>query len=144
LRQRFVLPGFRKDLDQLLPWASILALPSLTEGLPNVVLEAMAARVPVVATAAGGTPELVTDGVTGHLVPPRDAAALGERLLRLLRSASARREMGETGCGRVERHFTFQAQSAAYQQVFRAVVEPRKRDVWHKRLPHLRFQEAHA
>ena len=75
LAEHFVLPGFRRDLDELLPAFDVFALPSHTEGLPNVVLESFAAGVPVVATAVGGTPELVEDGVSGRLVPPGDARA---------------------------------------------------------------------
>src|SRR5205823_2245703 len=70
LAGRFVMPGFRTDLDTLFPAADVVALPSFTEGLPNVALEAGAAGVPVVATAVGGTPEVVADGETGFLVPP--------------------------------------------------------------------------
>src|SRR5207244_4478612 len=64
------LAGFRLDLDQYLPHLDLLVLPSHTEGLPNVVLEACAAGVPVVATAVGGTPEVIEDGASGFLVPP--------------------------------------------------------------------------
>src|SRR5262249_26187231 len=78
LQERFVLPGFRDDPERLLPWADLFVLPSYTEGLPNVVLEASAAAVPVVATAVGGTPEVVRDGETGYLVPPRDPETLAE------------------------------------------------------------------
>ena len=76
-----VLSGFRADLDRFLPFLDLLALPSYTEGLPNVVLEAFASGVPVVATAVGGTPELVEDKVSGYLVPPGDADALAARIL---------------------------------------------------------------
>src|SRR5262249_57739990 len=72
----FVFAGFRTDLDRLMPSADLFVLPSFTEGLPNVVLEASAAGVPVVATAVGGTPEVLADGKTGYLVPARNADAL--------------------------------------------------------------------
>jgi glycosyltransferase involved in cell wall biosynthesis len=118
LEGRFMLPGFRGDLDRLLPFADVLALPSLTEGLPNVVLEAMAAAVPVVATRVGGVPEVVEDGVTGYVIPPADPAALAKRLGRLLGSAPERRALGAAGRRRVARHFTFEAQARAYQKLF--------------------------
>src|SRR5262249_51385632 len=76
LNGRVILPGFRRDLDAVLPCLDVLVLPSYTEGLPNVVLEAFAAGVPVVATAVGGTPELVRQDVNGLLVPPGDPSAL--------------------------------------------------------------------
>src|SRR5205807_4135658 len=72
LAGRVVLPGFRTDLDALIGAADVVVLPSFTEGLPNVALEAAAAGVPVVATAVGGTPEVVAVGATGFLVPPRE------------------------------------------------------------------------
>ncbi len=74
LERRFILAGFRDDLDRFLPHWDLSVLPSFTEGLPTVVLESYAAGVPVVATAVGGTPEAVADGVDGYLVPPGDPA----------------------------------------------------------------------
>lgn len=76
LCSHFVLPGFRADLEKVLPHFDLVALPSYTEGLPVIVLEALAARVPVVATAVGGVPEVIEDGISGCLVPPGDATAL--------------------------------------------------------------------
>jgi glycosyltransferase involved in cell wall biosynthesis len=118
LAGRFVLPGFRTDLDSLVPAADIVALPSFTEGLPNVALEAGAAGIPVVATAVGGTPEVVADGVTGFLVPPGDPAALAAKLGELLRDPRLRRTMGEAGRRRMRERFTFAAQAAAYLKLF--------------------------
>lgn len=114
----FVLPGFRGDLDQLMPCADLFVLPSFTEGLPNVVLEAGAAGVPVVATAVGGTPEVVAHGTTGFLVPPGDPVGLAERLAQLLADADGRRRMGDAARDHVRRHFTFEAQAAAYLKLF--------------------------
>ncbi|HZT80929.1 MAG TPA: glycosyltransferase [Gemmataceae bacterium] len=118
LRGRFVLGGFRRDLDGFMPFFDLLVLPSFTEGLPNVVLEGQAAGVPVVATAVGGTPEVIADGVTGHLVPPGDPLPLARRTLDLLGSDAARREMGRRGRRHVAERFTFEAQAAQYRRLF--------------------------
>src|SRR5262249_41625051 len=91
----FRMPGFRSDLDALIPWPEVVALASFAEGLPNVALEAAAAGVPVVATAVGGTPEVVITGQTGFLVPPGDAKPLGERILDLLRNPDWARHFGK-------------------------------------------------
>jgi glycosyltransferase involved in cell wall biosynthesis len=113
----FVLSGFRNDLDRFLPFFDVLALPSFTEGLPNVVLEASAAGIPVVATAVGGTPEAVEDGVSGFLVPPGDPEALAERLLDAVASEERMRDMGLAGRQRVQERFTFAAQARQYREL---------------------------
>jgi glycosyltransferase involved in cell wall biosynthesis len=118
LRDSFILGGFRHDLDRFLPFFNVLTLPSHTEGLPNVVLEGMAASVPVVATAVGGTPEVIEEGVSGYLVPPGDAVTLAQRIGELLRSDSKRAELGRLGRERVRRHFSFEAQSRHYRTFF--------------------------
>lgn len=122
--ERFRLPGFTRDLDKLLPWADVLAQSSFTEGLPNVVLEASAAGVPVVATAVGGTPEAVADGETGYLVPAGDAGALAARVARLLGDEALRRRMGERGRVRMRESFSFEGQAAAYVRLFAALRAP--------------------
>lgn len=125
LAGRCLLAGFRDDLDGLLPHLDLLVLPSFTEGLPNVVLEAFAAGVPVVATAVGGTPEVVEDGVNGYLVPAGDPAALARRMRDVLDVEERRRAMGERGRDRVRNEFTFEVQSAQYQQLFADLVGSR-------------------
>ena len=118
LKASFVLSGFRADLDRFVPYLDLLVLPSHTEGLPNVVLEACAAAVPVVATAVGGTPEVIEDGVSGYLVPPGDPEALAGRIRDLLASEERRREMGFQGRQRVLEHFAFPAQAQQYRELF--------------------------
>ena len=117
---RFVLAGFRDDVDRLTPHWDLSVLPSFTEGLPNVVLESLAAGVPVVATAVGGTPEALRDGVDGRLVPPRDPRLLADRIVSLLRSEEDRAAMGRRGRERIRAEFTHEAQARA---LFR-VLEP--------------------
>jgi glycosyltransferase involved in cell wall biosynthesis len=98
--------GHRRDGDRLLPAFDLFVQPSLHEGLPNTVLEAMAAGLPVVATGVGGTPEVVVDGITGLLVPPRDPDALAQAITRLLHDPDLRLQMGQAGRERVASHFT--------------------------------------
>ena len=97
--------GERAD-DVALGELDVVALPSWTEGLPLVVLEAMAAARPVVATPVGGTPEVVLDGETGLLVPPRDPRALAAALQRLVDDADLRRRLGEAGKRRAVERFS--------------------------------------
>jgi glycosyltransferase involved in cell wall biosynthesis len=113
----FVLSGFRNDLDRFLPFLDAMVLPSFTEGLPNVVLEASAAGIPVIATAVGGTPEAVEDGVSGFLVPPGDPETLAERILDAVSSEERMRDMGLAGRQRVQEHFTFTAQARRYREL---------------------------
>lgn len=122
LSRCFVLAGFRGDLDAYVPFLDVLVLSSFTEGLPNVVLEASAAGVPVVATAVGGTPEVIEDGVSGYLVPPGDPAALAGRIRDVLSSEPRRQEMGQRGRQRVAEQFSFAAQSLAYRRLFEELV----------------------
>ncbi len=98
--------GWRKDVADVLRAADVVVLPSLEEGLPLSVLEAMACGVPVVATNVNGTPEAVVDGKTGFLIEPHDAQGLADRVLTLLENASLRQEMGTQGRERVEQCFT--------------------------------------
>jgi glycosyltransferase involved in cell wall biosynthesis len=143
LENNFALAGFRPDLDRWLPNFDVFVLPSYTEGLPNVVLEASAARVPVVATAVGGTPEALTDGQGGYLVPPRDPGALARRLRQLLADARLRETLGMGGYYHVRDHFTFEAQARHYLHLFRELLAPPSypdntdQDAWTKQLDRL-------
>jgi glycosyltransferase involved in cell wall biosynthesis len=89
------LVGFRTDIPAIMAEADVVALPSLTEGLPNVVLEAFAAGKPVVATRVGGVPEAVEDGRTGLLVPARDPTALAAGIAACLDDPARAARIGE-------------------------------------------------
>ena len=89
--------GLRRDVPEILRRASVFVRPSTLEGMSLTVLEAMATGLPVVATPVGGTPEIISHGVQGYLVPVADAAALAEALLKLLRDPAAGAEMGRRG-----------------------------------------------
>ncbi|HXY38331.1 MAG TPA: glycosyltransferase [Vicinamibacteria bacterium] len=106
LRDRVVLAGFRRDLDQLLPAFSVFCLSSRLEGLGTSLLDAMGFGLPVVATAAGGIPEAVEDGLTGRVVPPRQPAALAEALLEVLGDEQRRLALGAAGRRRFLERFT--------------------------------------
>jgi len=106
LGDRVVFAGFRRDLDRIVPAFSVFCLSSHLEGLGTSLLDAMAFGRPVVATAAGGIPEAVEDGVTGRIVPPREPAALAEALESVLRDDELRRGFGDAGRRRFLQHFT--------------------------------------
>jgi glycosyltransferase involved in cell wall biosynthesis len=121
LLENVIFTGTRRDIPEILALLNVFVLPSLWEGLPIALLEAMAAGLPVVATAVGGTPEVVIDGVTGFLVPPRDPEALADAILRLLRDPDLRQRMGEAGRARVTEHFSVEQMvrktEALYEQL---------------------------
>jgi glycosyltransferase involved in cell wall biosynthesis len=110
--------GFREDVSALLSLMDIFVLPSLSEGLSIALLEAMAAGKPVIATDVGGNPEVVVDGETGFLVPPRNADALAAKLLLLLADKHQTRRLGENGRRRVQQYFSFQAMVNKYQDLY--------------------------
>lgn len=116
------LPGARSDVPRLLGALDAFALPSLTEGLPLSVLEAMAAGLPVVASAVGGVPDVISNGEDGWLVPPRDAAALRERLLALRADPEAARALGSRAAASARRHHSIEAMSDAYLRLYRVLL----------------------
>jgi glycosyltransferase involved in cell wall biosynthesis len=121
LTGRFHLPGFRTDLQAVLHDIDIFMLPSFSEGLPNVALEAFAVRKPIVATAVGGTPEVVQDGVSGFLTAPDQTRAMGEFLVRLASDRDLRQRMGEAGYRHVLENFGFERQTEKYELLYRRV-----------------------
>lgn len=125
LEERVVFTGFRGDAEALMKEFDVFCLPSLSEGLSSAILAAMAGRLPVVATTAGGIPELVVDGQTGFLVPPQEPEPLYEALRRLLSSRELRRRMGEAGRRRIEDLFTLERKLDASEALYWELLRPR-------------------
>jgi glycosyltransferase involved in cell wall biosynthesis len=112
------LLGPVRDIPALLRQARMFALSSISEGVPLAVLEAMASGLPVAATRVGGVPEVVTDGATGLLTPPRDPVALAAALLRLQGDDALTNAMGTRGRWRVEELFDVRRMVVAYEQIY--------------------------
>lgn len=127
------LLGERHDVPGLLGLADIFALPSVSEGMPIAIMEAMAVALPVVATAVDGTPELVMEGETGLLVPPRDPIAFAAALKQLLADPALRRELGKAGQVRMDSCFSDTAMAAATDGLYRRLVAENAADRAHVR-----------
>jgi sugar transferase (PEP-CTERM/EpsH1 system associated) len=112
------LPGARADIGPLLRSFSVFALPSLAEGTPVSLLEAMACGLPVVASRVGGIPEVVDEGEQGFLVPVGDADALARVLLRYAQDPALRTAHGQAGRARVEERFSMRAMVNAYGALY--------------------------
>jgi glycosyltransferase involved in cell wall biosynthesis len=106
LEKHVLLAGFRPDVLSLHKAFDIFAMSSVTEGLGTSLLDAMACEKPVVATAAGGIPEVVADGETGFIVPPRDHQAMAGAIVRLLKDPALQQRQGTAGRARVQDRFS--------------------------------------
>src|SRR5881296_2016853 len=106
LEKHVLLPGFRTDVLGCIKGFDLFAMSSVTEGLGTSLLDAMACSRAVVATRAGGIPEIVEEGETGVLVAPRDHTAMADAIVRLLKNDAERRRMGDAGFARVRARFT--------------------------------------
>jgi glycosyltransferase involved in cell wall biosynthesis len=118
--------GFRRDVPALLPAFDLFVQPSLFEGLPNSVLEAMAVGLPVAASDAGGIPEVVVDGQTGLLAPAGDPAPLAAAMVRLLGDPALRRQMGQAGRERVRQQFSIQKMVDETQTLYESLIAEKR------------------
>jgi glycosyltransferase involved in cell wall biosynthesis len=115
---RIRLLGYRPDIKDLYQAMDVFALSSFREGLPNVLLEAMALEVPVVATRIAGIPRLIRDGDNGLLVEPGDGEGLGRALAGLLRDAGLRARLSRAGRRTIEAGYSFQARMEKIRAVY--------------------------
>jgi glycosyltransferase involved in cell wall biosynthesis len=118
VRDRVLFAGQREDVAGVLAGADVLALPSHVEGLPLVVLEAMAQARPVVATRVGGTPEIVVDGETGLLVASGDVEALAAALRSVLDDPGRARDLGDAGRQRVLERFSRETMTRRVLEIY--------------------------
>lgn len=118
--------GFRDDVYKVLPIFDIFGLSSLTEGISLTLLEAMAAGLPIVATNVGGNPEVIVNGTTGILVPPKRPVEMAEAIYNLLSDKKLAREMGEAGKRRVFEKFTLTRMSEEYIDLYKTCLIRRR------------------
>lgn len=112
------LPGERQDVPDVMRGLDCFVLPSISEGISNTILEAMASGLPVIATAVGGTPELIAQGESGLLVPPSNPAELAKALIKLAENPEQARTMGKHGRQLVESNYSMGAMVRHYQQLY--------------------------
>ena len=125
IREQITFAGFQRDTRPYYALATMVAVPSHSEGSPNVVLEAMAAGLPIVANRVGGVPEILEHGVTGIMVPARNPDALAEAMLRILSDPELRLRLGAAARAQAESDYTPEAYRRAlvefYQQTLKSL-----------------------
>jgi sugar transferase (PEP-CTERM/EpsH1 system associated) len=117
------LPGARYDVPEILRGFDVYAISSIAEGTPGSVLEAMASGLPAVGTRVGGVPEVIAEGQTGQLVPPRDPSAMADALAPYLRTPALAAAHGAAGRARVLSHYSMPAMVAGYQALYDSLLE---------------------
>jgi len=122
-----IFTGARDDIPEVLSALDVWVLPSVaSEGLPRALLEALAMGKPVVTTRVGGIPELVIDGITGILVPPKDSEALKDAILSLLMDREKAREMGKRSRELVVKNFTQELMVRRIEKLYRTLMEEKR------------------
>lgn len=127
LEEKVTFLGHFNNISMLMAAADILVLSSLWEGLPGVVMEAMASELPVVATAVGGTPELIEDGINGYLVEPEQPAELAVALKKIIDlTDEEKRAMGKAGRNKVQEKFHVDKMVKAYESLYHECLREKK------------------
>lgn len=127
ISNRVVFTSWRRDAVDLIQIFDIFTLTSRFEGMPMVLLEAMALSKPIVATAVGGVPEVVLNGETGRVIDRREPELLGNALSECVGDPTLARRMGSYGRARYEKHFTAEAMAAAYEERYRRYFEKERK-----------------
>ncbi len=127
IEECLVFAGFRSDIERFYTAMDLSVLTSLSEGLSISLLESMNHGVPVVVTRVGGNAEVVVDGETGYLVPPRDTAGFVDRVVKLLRDPNLRAQMGDAGRRRIEGRFHMKRTAERYLRVYEDLLASERR-----------------
>jgi glycosyltransferase involved in cell wall biosynthesis len=122
VEKHVIFAGYRPDIPNILAGIDVLALPSLTEGLPLSILEAMAAGKAIISTPVGGVRELIESGETGILVPTRNPGAMADAIILLLENEQQRKSLGIMARAFVERNFDMEAMLSKYDLVYRKIM----------------------
>ncbi len=123
LNDRIIMLGWRRDATGLLPDMDMLLLPSLTEGTPMIILEAMAAGVPVIASDVGGIGEIIEDSRTGLLIKPRDSGAIVESVKALMDDTGLAERISRNAASEVESRFSARRMSEKYKQTYLSLMK---------------------
>lgn len=121
LEDKIIFAGFRKNVPEFMHTFNLFVLASKTEGLGTSLLDAMAARLPIVATSTGGIPEAVKDGVNGFLVPPAESSALARAIIALAADKELARKFGEQGREILEREFSVDRMVDKTYEIYRTL-----------------------
>jgi len=127
LERHVFLAGFRANALELTKSFDVFAMSSVSEGMCTALVDAMAASKAAVATTAGGIPEVMADGVTGFLVPPRDHTAMAQKLVLLLKDDALRARMGEAALARARERFTVERMVKGTSDVYERLVHAARR-----------------
>ncbi|MCM8764659.1 MAG: glycosyltransferase, partial [Candidatus Omnitrophica bacterium] len=126
IKDNVIFLGYRNDIPQLISESDVVVLPSLWEGLPNIVLEAMAMKKPVITTNVGGSSEIVKDGETGLLVCSGSAVDLAEKIMMFFSDEKLATEIGENGFRFVRSNFDISLMVSAYETLYKQSLQKRK------------------
>jgi glycosyltransferase involved in cell wall biosynthesis len=118
VKERVIFAGMRKDVSRMLAASDVFVLPTLTEALPTVLAEAMAAKLPIVASRVGGIPEMIANGQNGFLVPPEDLTGLVKACNHLLEHPEKRSDMGSEGWKTVRQKFSIERQIDQLEELY--------------------------
>lgn len=122
LNEKVIFAGSRKDVPEILPMLDAFVLPSLKEGLPMALLEAMAAKIPVIASKVGAIPNIIEDGISGLLIPPENPDAVAEAINTILSDENSAKEMTRRGFQKVRDHFSSKKMAEKYLTVYRELL----------------------
>jgi len=123
IKENVIFTGYRSDAYRFMCAADIVVLPSLCEGCPNIVLEAMACGTPVIASRAGAVPDIIENDRTGIIIEPKDLEGLKRALVQLIENLELARKMGEQGRERIENCFTWDAICKKLENFYEDIVE---------------------